>query len=84
MGNKLFEIRDRFSQQVLYSDVLENSELVYKKAVEYEQMGLDVEIVSPGVSEQLARELGATEEDLEKLKKIISYEIDSHEDSCCK
>lgn len=84
MSNKLFEIRDSLSQQVLYSGDLENIDLIYKKASEYEDMGLDIEIVSPGISEQLARELGASEEDLEKLREVISHEIDSHDDTCCK
>lgn len=84
MMSKQVQIIDKLSEQVLFKGSFFEIEKAYKKAQEYEDLGLDIEVVVPGISEQLARELGANEDDLSKLREIIHHEVESHEDTCCK
>jgi hypothetical protein len=67
----------------LYST--ESFEDAYAKALEFENLGIEVKVLSPSAPESVARMMGASSEDLDILKEILAQEVDSHEedDSCC-
>lgn len=72
------------SNEVLFTCNLEDINKAYKYAVEMENLGIDTVIKAPGLPETLISQLGASQEDIEKLNKIIEKEIDDHlPDSCC-
>jgi hypothetical protein len=76
---KVMEIN---SGEVLFETDMNNSELAYQQATIFENMGIDVQVKMPGVTESLARELGVTDEQLRILEEILEQEILSHDDSC--
>jgi hypothetical protein len=53
-------------------------ESAYQKALELEQMGIEIKVVSPSAPASLAALLGASSDDLEILKTIIDSEIDHY------
>lgn len=71
---------DNLSGQTLFTCPIEDIETAYKRAEEYEEMGLDVELKAPSIPETLIRSLGATSESVEELNKMIDDEIASHID----
>lgn len=76
-------VRDTQTQQVLYSCDLQDSEKAWKYAAEMEEMGLDVEIITPTLGETLSHSLGLSQQDLQTYRESMEEEIDSHEGSCC-
>ncbi len=75
---KVIEIQE---SQVLFSCPIEESEKAFLKAREFEDMGIEVKIEYPSSSETLLKALGASEEEIDLLKKEIVNEIDSHNDN---
>lgn len=76
-------VRDVQTQQVLFECAISESEKAYQFAAEMEEMGLDIEVVSPTLGETLSNSLGLTKEEQQKYKDSLEEEMDSHEGSCC-
>jgi tRNA A-37 threonylcarbamoyl transferase component Bud32 len=76
-------VRDIHTQQVLFECSVEQSEKAYQFAAEMEEMGLDIEVLSPTLSETLSHSLGLSEEQLQKYKASVDEEMETHEGSCC-
>lgn len=76
-------VRDVQTQAVLFECAIEESEKAYQFAAEMEEMGLDIEVVSPTLGETLSNSLGLSKEAQEKYKESLEEEMDSHEGSCC-
>lgn len=74
------QVLDQISNQILFECNIDDLELAYKKAREFEEMGLDIIIKAPGLGETLIQSLGATEDEIEKYKKALDAEINSHND----
>lgn len=74
------KILDNISGQILFECKVEEIEMAYQKAHEYEEMGLDISIDAPGLTETLINSLGASEEEIAQYKQSLSEEIDSHND----
>lgn len=75
---KIIEIQE---SHVLFSCPIETPELAFSKAREFEDMGIEVKIEYPSSSETLLNAHGASEEEINLLKKEIINEIDSHNDN---
>lgn len=82
-ANIQVKIVEKMSQTVLFECPLSDIELAYKKALEYEDMGIDTEILSPSLTESLIRSLGATAEDIQQYKDSEEFEESLHEDMGC-
>ena len=76
-------VRDVVTQQVLFDCALSDSEKAWQFAAEMEEMGLDVEVVAPTLSETLSHSLGLSRTQLEEYKKSLDEEMEAHEGSCC-
>lgn len=76
-------VRDVQTQQILFECAINESEKAYQFAAEMEEMGLDIEVVSPTLGETLSNSLGLSKEAQEKYKESLEEEMDSHEGSCC-
>ncbi len=81
MKSKL-RVIEQSSGEVLFECSLEEAEQAYVKAAELEEMGLDVRVEHPGVSETLAASLGLEGDSMNALKDSLAEEIEGHE-SCC-
>lgn len=74
---KVFE---KQSQSTLFSCPIDQIDRAYQEAAKYEALGLDVEVLAPGVATTLAASLGANEVELEGLKQGFDEEIAGHEE----
>lgn len=74
------QVIDQISNQILFECSFEQIETAYQKAHEYEEMGLDVKINAPGLTETLIKSLGASEEEIQSYKNGLDDEISSHND----
>jgi hypothetical protein len=72
------QVKDQISNQVLFECNVEEISIAYKKAAEYEEMGLDVVISAPSLTETLIKSLGATEEEMAQYKSSTEEEINAH------
>jgi hypothetical protein len=71
------------TKQSLFECGVEDSEKAYSFAAEMEKMGLDVEVISPTLSETLSNSLGLTSDQMREYKKSLDEEMEGHDGSCC-
>jgi hypothetical protein len=71
------------TKQTLFECGVEDSEKAYRFAAEMEKMGLDVEVISPTLSETLSNSLGLTSDQMREYKKSLDEEMEGHDGSCC-
>ena len=72
------KIIDNTSGEVLYEFNFENSESAHAKALELDEMGLDVRVDIPTVTQTLCDTLGIENEDLIDYEESVVAEIDDH------
>ena len=77
---KVIEIN---SESTLFECAVDQSEMAYKKAAEFEEMGLEVKLIHPSVNESLATSLGIKGDPLQAFEDSLEEEIEGHEGSCC-
>ena len=53
----------------------------YDYATKMEEMGLDIEVIAPGLAETLITALGANTREINEYKQSLQDEIDEHDDS---
>src|SRR3989344_5579237 len=75
-------VRDVQTQQVLFECAITESEKAWQFAAEMEEMGLDIEVISPTLSETLSNSLGLTNEELQAYKESMEEEMENHAGSC--
>ena len=73
------------SREVLIECSLEDAEIAYEAAAQFEAQGVDVELIKPGAPESLVECLGISDREKSEYRKSLKEEIDSHndDDSCC-
>jgi hypothetical protein len=76
-------VRDVQSQLVLFECTLEEAEKAYQYAASMEELGLEVEVISPTLSETLSSSLGLSQQEHQEYKKSLEEEMQSHEGPCC-
>lgn len=81
--SNIVKVVDKISETVLFECGMGEIELAYKKALEYEEMGIDAIVVAPSLTESLIRSLGATNEDIIQYKESEDFEESLHEDLGC-
>jgi hypothetical protein len=76
-------VLDQQTGQTLFECPIQESEKAYEFAAQMEQMGLDIKVESPTLSETLSHSLGLGREEQLAYKESIEEEINQHEGSCC-
>jgi hypothetical protein len=76
-------VRDVETKQVLFECDLTESEKAWQFAAEMEEIGLDIEVIAPTLSETLSESLGLTRAEKDGYKESIEEEMQAHEGSCC-
>ncbi|MBU6376708.1 MAG: hypothetical protein KGQ59_11970 [Bdellovibrionales bacterium] len=76
-------VLDLGTDQVLFECDVAESEKAYKFAAEMEQLGLEVKVNSPTLSDTLSTSLGLSNSQLAAYKASLEDEIESHEAGCC-
>ena len=80
MSNQV-RVIDSLSKTVLFETSMEKISDAYDYATKMEEMGLDIEVVAPGLAETLIQSLGATSKEIDEYKQSLQDEIDEHDDS---
>ena len=77
---------DNISGSTLFETTIEKIAEAYTFAAQMEEVGLDIKIIAPGLTETLIQSLGADSNEIEKYKQGLVEEIDDHDlnfsDSC--
>ena len=77
-------VLDRQTDQVLFECALEESEKAYQFAAEMEELGLDLRVDAPTLSETLNESLGRSREQKAAYKTSMEEEMEEHDGgSCC-
>jgi hypothetical protein len=76
-------VLDQLSDQVLFECSIEESEKAYQFAAEMEEMGLDLKMDVPTLSETLSESLGLSREQQAAYKQSMEAELEDHDGSCC-
>jgi hypothetical protein len=69
--------------QLLFECAVEESDKAYEFAAEMEEMGLEIKVEAPTMSEMLTESLGYSKQQLHSFQESIEEEIEGHEGSCC-
>ena len=85
MGKEKLKIQviDIQTGQSLYECALNESEKAYQFAAQMEELGLDVKLVSPTLTDTLSTSLGLSNEAKAEYQKSMEEEMEEHEGSCC-
>lgn len=81
--NSLVKVIDQNSKTELFSCSMDNIHSAYLYAKEMENLGLEVKIVSPTITQTLADGLGVSEKFKAEYQKSVEQEINDHDGSCC-
>jgi hypothetical protein len=76
-------VRDVQGQQTLFECAVADSEKAYRYAAQMEELGLDVEVISPTLSETLTASLGLSPEARAEYRQSMARELEDHEGPCC-
>lgn len=76
-------VLDQSTGQCLFECSIVESEKAYHFAAQMEEMGLDLKVVVPTLSDTLSQSLGLSREQQEAYKTSLEEEMDQHEGSCC-
>ena len=76
------KILEKNSGEILMSLESHELEKAYFEATQFEQMGLDVEVVAPTVTQTLTDSLGMSFDEKEEYEQSVAAEIADHEGSC--
>lgn len=76
-------VRDIHTQQVLFECPVTESERAYEFAAEMEEMGLDIEVLAPTLSDTLSASLGLSKDQVQEYKDSMEQEMEDHDGSCC-
>lgn len=79
----IVQVIDKNTKEVLFECSIEETEKAYEFAGEMDEMGLDVEVKSPTITETLCDSLGIGEGEREEYEESVIAEIDDHDGSCC-
>ncbi|WP_417336085.1 hypothetical protein [Halobacteriovorax marinus] len=78
MSKSKIKVIEANTKEVLFECDFEDHEKAFEYARELEEMGIDIKIHAPSLSETLAVSLGADEADLSTLRSEVDNEIASH------
>lgn len=73
------KILSKQDQNVLAEFSFDKLESAYKSALQYEDLGLDIELIIPGATTTLAQSLKVPQSQISRLAKEFDDEINDHE-----
>ncbi len=77
------KIIDKQTQQILFEYPINEADQAYAQAGQLEEMGLDIMISMPTLSESLSQSLGHGPQVTAAYLESVEEEIEHHEGSCC-
>lgn len=82
-GKLKIQVVDVATRQVLYECPTDESDKAFEYAAQMEDLGLDVEVISPTLTDSLSNSLGLSKEAQDTFKQSLEDEMESHDGSCC-
>lgn len=82
-GKSKIIVRDVETKQVLFECAVDESEKAWQFAASMEELGLNIEVLSPTLSDTLSDSLGLTNSEKQEYKESLEEEMEAHEGSCC-
>ena len=76
-------VLDLQSGQTLFECSIQESEKAYQFAAQMEEMGLELKVVVPTLSDTLSTSLGLSRDEQAAYEASLEEEMDEHEGSCC-
>jgi hypothetical protein len=76
-------VRDLGTQSTLFETTLDEADKAYAYAAKLEEMGLEIEILSPTLGETLSQSLGHNADTMKNFNDDLMHEMDSHDAGCC-
>lgn len=84
MPNSLkVKVIDIQSEETLFECPVEDMDWAYQRASEYEDMGIDVKVIAPTVTQTLTNSLGMSADEEEDYQQSVVAEMEDHDGSCC-
>lgn len=83
MSTSKIRIIDQQNETEIYSFEFHQQDEAYAKMIELEEMGLDVKLIVPTVTESLCDSLGIKQDEKEDYQQSVVAEIEDHDGSCC-
>jgi hypothetical protein len=83
MAPSQIQVIDALSNEILYECSLQDSEKAYAFASEMEELGLDIKVISPTITQTLTDSLGMNHDEKEEYENSVVAEIHDHEGGCC-
>ena len=76
-------VLDLQSGQTLFECSVQDSEEAYQFAAQMEEIGLELKVIIPTLSDTLSQSLGLTREQKLAYKTSLEEEMEDHDGSCC-
>lgn len=76
-------VRDVLTKATLFECSISESEKAYQFAAEMEELGLDIEVLAPTLTDTLSNSLGLSAEQKATYQQSMEDEIEQHDGSCC-
>lgn len=76
--NNKIKVKEVNTGSELFSCSLEQEEEAFRVAKEMESLGIEVEVINPGISQTLASGLGVREEEWREYYQSMENEINDH------
>jgi hypothetical protein len=83
MSQNKVRVIDINSEESLFECDITKLESAYQFAAQMEEMGLEVKVCAPSISETLTESLGMSHDEKEEYEQSVVAEMDDHEGSCC-
>ncbi|MGE3609862.1 MAG: hypothetical protein AB7I27_09785 [Bacteriovoracaceae bacterium] len=77
------QVIDVETQQVLFECDINEAEKAYQFAAEMEEVGLDLRVRVPTLSDTLSEALGLSPSEKRDYQESLAEEIENHDGSCC-
>lgn len=77
------KIKEVHSKEILWQGSMDELAYAYEYAAKLEEMGLDVELDAPTVTQSLVENLGLNADEKEEYEQSVFDEIHDHDGSCC-
>lgn len=79
----LIQVIEENTKEVLFECEVSESEAAYEYAARMDDMGINVKIISPTITETLCDSLGIELDEREDYEQSVIAEIEDHDGSCC-
>lgn len=79
----MIKIYEKNTQNILFQYDISDADEAYHKAASLEEMGIEIDLEHPSVTQTLCETLGLSVEQNQEYEQSVIAEIEDHDGSCC-